>query len=257
MSCDAQRMTPPTSSHAAPGGPAPRSTAPSRAPAARSGNGRRTFLLITGGISLALSALFLASGAAGLWQMTKRDSSGFFTTNTTTLSTNSYAITSDTLDVGPETPRLFGDHLGTVQIRVSSDKPVFVGIAPTSDVERYLARVDHQAVTDFDVDPFTVEYAERPGTTRPAPPAAQSFWRVEATGTGAQTVRWPLEKGNWTAVAMNADGSRHVVVDTSVGARIPALRWVAVGVLTAGGILLLVGTGLVLAGVGSAPTRRD
>ena len=100
----------------------------------------------------------------------------------------------DTLDVGPETPRLFGDHLGTVQIRVSSDKPVFVGIAPTSDIERYLARVDHQAVTDFDVDPFTVEYDNRPGTIRPALPAAQNFWRVQAAGTGAQTIRWPLRR---------------------------------------------------------------
>jgi hypothetical protein len=223
-------------------------------PATRSATGRRTFLLISGGISIALAALLLASGAAGLWQLTKRDGSGFFTTNTATLSTDSYAITSDTLDVGPETPRLLGDHLGTVQIRVSSDTPVFVGIAHTGDVERYLGRVDHQEVTDFDVDPFSVEYADRPGTARPALPATQSFWRVQASGAGTQTIRWPLEKGDWTAVAMNADGSRHVVVDTSIGARIPALRWVAVGVLTLGGILLLVGGGLVWAGI-RTPTR--
>jgi hypothetical protein len=249
-------MTTSPSSHAAPGGPAPRSTTGSEPSAARSGTARRTFLLISGGVSIALALLLLASGATGLWQLTKRDSSGFFTTNTTTLSTNSYAITSDTLDVGPETPRLFGDHLGTVQIRVTSDKPVFVGIAPTNDVERYLARVNHQSVTDFEFDPFSVEYTDRPGTARPAPPASQSFWRVRASGTGAQTIRWPLEKGNWTAVAMNADGSRHVAVDTSVGARIPALRWVAVGVLTAGGILLLVGAGLVWAGIAATPTGR-
>ena len=154
-------MTTSPSSHAAPGGPAPRSTTGSEPSAARSGTARRTFLLISGGVSIALALLLLASGATGLWQLTKRDSSGFFTTNTTTLSTNSYAITSDTLDVGPETPRLFGDHLGTVQIRVTSDKPVFVGIAPTSDVERYLARVNHQSVTDFEFDPFSVEYTDR------------------------------------------------------------------------------------------------
>ena len=76
--------------------------------------------------------LLLATGATGAWQLSKRDSAGFFTTNPTTLATNSYAITSDTLDVGHETPRLFGDHLGTVQIRVSSGKPVFVGIARTA-----------------------------------------------------------------------------------------------------------------------------
>ena len=152
---------------------------------------------------------------------------------------------------------MFGDHLGTVQIRVSSGKPVFVGIARTSEVERYLGRVNHQAVTDIGVDPFSVTYADRPGTARPDPPTTQTFWRVQAVGTGTQTIRWPVEKGNWTAVAMNADGSRHVVVETSVGARIPVLRWVILGVLVAGGVLLLIGAGLVWAGVGRGSVRRS
>jgi hypothetical protein len=249
-------MTPPTTSPAASSGLPPSSTAVAGPPATGSGTPRRVFLLTGAGISLLLAILLLAAGTTGLWQLTKRDSSGFFTTNTKTLATNSYAITSDTLDIGPETPRLFGDHLGTVQIRVSSDKPVFVGIARTSDVERYLARVSHTAVTDLGFDPFSVTYRDRPGTARPKPPTLQSFWRVQANGDGTQTIRWPIEKGNWTAVAMNADGSRHVVVDTSVGARIPVLRWVIVGVLSAGAILLLIGIGLAWSSVGSASRRR-
>jgi hypothetical protein len=249
-------MTPPTTSPAASSGLPPSSTAVAGPPATGSGTPRRVFLLTGAGISLLLAILLLAAGTTGLWQLTKRDSSGFFTTNTKTLATNSYAITSDTLDIGPETPRLFGDHLGTVQIRVSSDKPVFVGIARTSDVERYLARVNHTAVTDFGFDPFSVTYRDQPGTARPKPPTVQSFWRVQANGNGTQTIRWPIEKGNWTAVAMNADGSRHVVVDTSVGARIPVLRWVIVGVLSAGAILLLIGIGLAWSSVGSASRRR-
>ncbi len=248
-------MTSPTPSHAASSGPVPGSIVVDP-PAAGTQSTRRIVILIGAGVSLLLAMLLLATGVTGLWQLSKRDSAGFFTTNPTTLSTNSYAITSDTLDVGPETPRLFGDHLGTVQIRVSSGKPVFVGIARTSEVERYLGRVNHQAVTDFGFDPFSVTSADRPGTTRPQPPTAQTFWRVQAVGTGTQTIRWPIEKGNWTAVAMNADGSRHVVVETSVGARIPVLRWVILGVLVAGGVLLLIGVGLVWAGVGRTPARR-
>jgi hypothetical protein len=249
-------MTPPTPSHAASSGIPPTSTAVAGPPAIGSDTPRRVFLLTGAGISLLLAILLLAAGTTGLWQLTKRDSSGFFTTNTKTLATNSYALTSDTLDVGSETPRLFGDHIGTVQIRISSDKPVFVGIARTSDVERYLARVNHQAVTDFEFDPFSVTYSDRPGTARPKLPTAQSFWRVQATGNGTQTIRWPIEKGNWTAVAMNADGSRHVVVDTSVGARIPVLRWIIAGVLSAGVILLLIGVGLAWSGIGSTSRRR-
>jgi hypothetical protein len=249
-------MTNPTPSHAASSGHSSSSTVVAGPPVTGSKTTRRIFLFTGAGISLLLAILLLASGTTGLWQLTKRDSSGFFTTNTNTLSTNSYAITSDTLDIGPETPRLFGDHLGIVQIRVSSDKPVFIGIARTSDVERYLARVNHQAVADFQFDPFSVTYADRPGTARPEPPAAQSFWHAEATGTGTQTIRWPLEKGNWSAVAMNADGSRHVVIDTSVGARIPALRWIVVGLLSAGGILLLISAGLLWSGIGLTSARR-
>jgi hypothetical protein len=249
-------MIPPTPSRAASSGLPPSSTAVAGPPAIGSDTPRRVFLLTGAGISLLLAILLLAAGTTGLWQLTKRDSSGFFTTNTKTLTTNSYALTSDTLDIGPETPRLFGDHIGTVQIRISSDKPVFVGIARTSDVERYLARVNHQTVTDFEFDPFSVTYTDRPGTARPKLPTAQSFWRVQATGNGTQTIRWPIEKGNWTAVAMNADGSRHVVVDTSVGARIPVLRWIIAGVLSAGVILLLIGVGLAWSGLGPRSARR-
>jgi hypothetical protein len=54
---------------------------------------------------------------------------------------------------------------------------------------------------------------------------------------------------------MNADGSRHVVVDTTLGARIPALRWFVIGLLSAGGILLVIGAGLVWSGTGFSASR--
>ena len=114
-----------------------------------------------------------------------------------------------------------------VRIEAGSERPVFLGIGPTSDVARYLAGVQHSQITDFDTDPVRFSSREVAGQARPAPPAQQSFWRVRATGSGTQTVTWPLEKGNWSAVAMNADGSRNVSIALRVGARIPALRRVA------------------------------
>jgi hypothetical protein len=54
---------------------------------------------------------------------------------------------------------------------------------------------------------------------------------------------------------MNADGSRGVTLDASFGAKVSALGWLAFGFLTAGGLVLLTGAGLVY--VGARKPRSD
>jgi hypothetical protein len=209
---------------------------------------KRVPLLVFGSIGVLVGLALLAGGAAAVWGLSQRDGSGYFSTGTHGLSTTSYAFASDTLDMGPDAPGWFGENFATVRIQASSRQPVFIGIARADDVKRYLAQVPHTEVTDVDTDPFRVTSHPIEGRTKPAPPARQGFWRVQASGLGTQTIRWPLEKGTWSAVAMNADGSRGVAVAVRLGARVPALRWVAIGLLAGGGLVLLLGGVLIYLG---------
>ena len=210
---------------------------------------KRVLLLVFGSIVLLIALSLLAGGGAALWGLGKRDSSGYITSASHRLSTPSYALTSDSLDVGTDAPNwLFGDHFGTVRIEGTSSQPVFIGIARTPAVERYFAGVQHDQIADFDVDPFTVTYQHVAGTAAPSPPGSQAFWRVKASGTGTQTITWPLEKGNWSIVAMNAGASRGVTLDTRLGARVPFLRSAAIGLLAGGGVVLLLGAALIYFG---------
>jgi hypothetical protein len=208
----------------------------------------RVLLLVLGGIATFLALCLLAGGAAALWGLSQRDKSGYFVTESHRLSTPSYAFASSGLDIGPDAPSWIGDFAG-VKIEARSSQSVFLGIGPTSDVTRYLAQVAHSQITDFDTEPFTVTSHDVIGSRTPTPPASQRFWRVQASGPGLQTITWPVETGNWSAVAMNADGSPNLSIATRVGARIPALNWVAIGFLASGGVLLLVGGGLIYVGV--------
>ena len=141
--------------------------------------------------------------------------------------------------------------LGTTTITFnvrSSGQPVFIGIARASDVERYLAGAQYDRITDIDADPFSVTYRRVEGSAQPAPPTEQNFWRVEASGSGTQTITWPLEAGEWSAVAMNADGSREVTVDAQFGARVSSLVWVAIASLVMGFLILIGGAALIYFG---------
>ena len=209
---------------------------------------KRVLLLVVGSIVVLVALAFLAVGGAGLWALGERDSSGYFTTATHQLSTSSYAIATESLDVDSDVPGWFGDRFATARIEASSGQPVFIGIGPARDVERYLARSQHDQITDFEADPFSVTYRRVEGTAQPAPPAEQDFWRVEASGSGTQTITWPLEQGEWSAVAMNADGSREVSVDARFGARVSALVWIAIAFLVAGGLVLVGGVVLIYLG---------
>lgn len=210
---------------------------------------RRILLLVVGSVAVLVALVLFVGGSAAVWGLSQRDESGYFTSGTHELSTGSYALASESLDVGPDIPGWLDDRFATVRIQASSAQPVFIGIGRAKDVEGYLANVRHAQITDMDTNPFAVSYRQQNGTAEPAPPASQDFWSAQASGSGTQTIKWPVAEGKWSVVAMNADGSRSVSVDARLGARVTSLGWAAIGFLAGGGLVLLIGGGLFYLGV--------
>lgn len=136
--------------------------------------------------------------------------------------------------------------LDKVRIRATPADPrsaVFVGIGPTADVTRYLTGVRHAVITDFGRSGSRII-----GGTGPASaPASERFWVASTSGPGARTLLWNSAKGEWTVVVMNADGRPGIDVRADAGATMPALLWIAVGMLAAGGVSLI-GGGLLIGG---------
>ena len=208
----------------------------------------RIVMVVFGAIAVLFALSLLAGGAALVWaQNDKTNSDGFFTTHPHHFENSSYAITSQKLDLGTGVPGwIFGaGRYAKISIHATSanGKPIFVGIGRSDDVNRYLSGAAYDRVTDFEVDPFSVEYEHHAGSAPVTPPGKQRFW--VASGTGGETVVWGLRKGTWSVVAMNADASSPVAVDASFGAKVSFLGWIAAGVLIFGA-LLLVGGGLLV-----------
>ena len=187
-----------------------------------------TIALAAAGILLAL----VGAGAVGL-QLIAGDEDGYLT-ESADLQTRTYALATDEIDLDPigAIPR---DLLGTVRIRVEpeGEDPLFVGIGRTEDVQRYLHGVRHAQVSDFD-DDGSARYENVSGRTRPAAPAAQSFWRVESHGDGPQQIDWQPQEGEWQVVAMNADRGSEVAVHATAGAKLGWLIWTGIGLAAAG-----------------------
>ena len=218
-------------------------------------SGGRIAALIAAGVAALLAVGFIAAGALLLWGDSKKDDQGYLSTGKERYAASTYALASDNLDIDMDGAGwiMDRDDLGNVRLKVQSSagKPVFVGIARTSDVSDYLRGISYTSVTDVDYSPFHASYRDRDhdGDRRPALPADQDFWAAAAHGSGTQTVAWDLEDGDWSIVVMNADGSRGVDTDISAGAKVPflaTLGWVALG----GALLLLITAGtLVYLGV--------
>jgi hypothetical protein len=198
----------------------------------------RIIAIVAGSILALVSLGLLAGGVTGIvYDQTQRNADGFLMSPREQFDTSSYALVSETLDIGTEVPQWVIDELiGTVRIESESERPVFVGIASEDDVTSYLGGVRRAVVTDVS-DP---DYSPRPGGAPASRPEAQAFWVASTSGAGARVLDWEVEDGDWVVVAMNADASAGVTVELRIGAEVDPLIWIALGFVVAG---LLVGAG--------------
>ena len=209
--------------------------------------GGRIATLVIGAVLGLFSLALLGAGGAALWADLTQREGGYVTTDVHDFSSSGSALATVSTELGSAgVGWLYSpDLMDKVRIRVTptTDQALFVGIAPSRDVDRYLAGVSHTVISEFWED----KVEQVAGSKSPTAPASQSFWVASATGTGPQDVVWDARDGSWTVVVMNADAEPGIAVGADLGAKFPALLWVAIGVLVAGAIFLAGGALLIAA----------
>ncbi len=183
---------------------------------------------------------------------TMRDDTGFLEGPDRHFATTTYALATDPIQLsdhpfGRSKP---GDLVGEIKLQVEpadATTPVFIGVAPTSDVVRYLDGVSYATVSDpRDRHP---PYVEHPGAAPAQSPTESNIWVVSASGSGTQSLVWPLHSGDWTIVAMNSAATHGVDVTVQAGVEAPHLSRIGVVLILIAVVPLLTGSALIYAGV--------
>jgi uncharacterized membrane protein len=207
----------------------------------------KIILLVFGIIGLLISIGLLAGGATLLWaDNTIKDSDGFYTTETIQIEKDSYAIVTGPADIDVDTGWDWGwgwdlGDLVTFKVEGSNNDPsnqIFIGVATESDIDAYLNGVEYDEMTNLHIYPYSVEYENHPGIVVPGAPTSQTFWTESISGAGTQILEWELEPGSHSLVLMNDDGSVFVDIDIALGAKVPLLFGIGVGLLVGGVIAL-------------------
>lgn len=225
-------------------------------PDPRRGTGRtggHIAAIVIGALLVVLGLGLLSGGAALGWLNSHRDRDGFLTTGTHQLATPTAALSTERLaiSVGGAADWLYGqDRVGTVRIHATSTTgaPVFIGVAPQANVDRYLGSAAHDRITNVSLTPFRVTYLHLPGTAALSGEPASQSWTASAAGPGEQALSWRMTDGQWAVVVANADGSPGVDVRIRAAAQVPGLGGIAVGLAVAGIGALGVGIVLIVAG---------
>ncbi|WP_404385383.1 DUF4389 domain-containing protein [Knoellia locipacati] len=242
---------PPAPGSAAPGrgvtGPAVAGPlAPAAPPRTRGGWGAGSVLSVVVGCVAALTSLALVTGGVAtlVADSVARDDDGYIVSQAESFTSEGSAVLFSDLELDtagaswvPE--RLIGDVRVTVTT-VGADE-AFFGIAPAIDVDAYLEGAGYTVEQGPGLAPREVV-----GSTEPGAPTAESFWEASASGPGTRELTWSPRDGSWSAVLMNADGSTNVTADVAIGATLPWLTQLGVGLLVAGLVLALGSVALIV-----------
>ena len=216
-------------------------------PSATAGSGwtaGRIAALAAGAVLLVLSLAMIGGGGVLTWADQEQFRSGYLTTGTASYATGGYALVSNPVRLHDGWGWL-SRSVGEVRIRVTSAdpaRPLFAGIAPDADAERYLAGASHATVSAFGDRDVT----QHPGAAVPATPASALPWAAHVTGTGTLTLSWTVTEGDWVVVVMNSDATKGVAVRADVGVSSPVLSWLAGELLVAGVFLAVLAAALIV-----------
>jgi hypothetical protein len=194
--------------------------------------------IVAGSLSGLAAIVLLLAGGGLLWAVDSHtDGDGYFGTRSHHYATNTRAIATHDIDLDDLPGR-------AASLRIRSEGGVFVGVARRADAQAYLAGVERDEIEDVDFWPFKVGYDRVPGHRAPAPPASQDIW--VATGSGGKPLHWRVREGDWSVVAMNADGSPGVDFAAKVEAKVPIVHTLAIWALIIGGALAALATALLV-----------
>jgi hypothetical protein len=173
-------------------------------------------LRIAIGVALVVLGVFATVGGVALVALVGAD--GSVGLAPTRLIGNGYAITLPQLDV-PSLPA--GQHV-TLDVSLQpGDRPMFLGIAPSNDVNAYLRDVPIDVIEQID-QPGAARTSSVGGDAQPAPPEAQPFWAITATGD-APSISWTAQPGAWTLVVMATPPHRPLDVTATGSVTLPIL----------------------------------
>lgn len=204
---------------------------------------RRVLAVVVGGVLAVFSLGLLVAGGVGLWAANHDHGYIDLGTKDYTYKTDGYALTTEGWNASDA---VFGA-VGKVRARVTpadGAAPMFVGLAPSDQINRYLADVQYTTVHDSSGP--GPSYTAHAGSAPKTSPDRAGLWVAHASGSGPQTMVWKVQSGAFALVAMNADGSPAVSGRVDVAAKVPSLPWIAAGVLLCGALLAAGATTLIV-----------
>jgi len=173
--------------------------------------------------TIAGAALLATVGVDGVYRMRSR------------IATDGRAIVFDALSVG-SLP------VGDVRlaVEVTSERAVFVGIAPAAEVEGALDGVGYARIVRLDPG-RPAELEDVQGVADVPDPAAAAAWVASDEGPDA-AIEWTVAPGSWALAIMDAEGDPGLDVIGDVRLTVPFVGPLGV-VLVSVGVALLVGGG--------------
>ncbi len=208
-------------------------------------------VLIVLGLVLLLLGLVGASAGVGAYMIF--GSKGAYTSKVATGSSDGVALYVSSFHVqqGWLPKGLFDISLSA---RATNAKTAFVGVAPITNAQTYLAGAPYGAVAELNAGTMTVKPV--PGSKSGVPaPEAQTFWIEKGQGDPA-TIPWQAQEATDVLMFMNADGTPGVAVDIDATLSRDGLPTAMIVAVVVGAVLVVVGIVLIWAGVRSGRKRR-